>query len=311
MDEPKTGDNLDQYRVTEVLARSGMATLYKAYDCELKRTVVLKVPHIQFESDVTFFERFRREEAIGQQLDHPAIVKVHTPRDKSRMYIALEFVEGVSLRSLLTGRLAREHALALACDLCEALAYMHEHGVVHRDLKPENILITASGQPKIIDFGIALAKAARRITWRRLSETFGTADYIAPEQLGGRRGDARSDIYALGTILFEMLTGKLPYTAEHPQALLRAKTADAPKLPSYFVPDFDPAIESILMRAIAPDPRHRYASAARMLMDLREPAAAINAEPAIEARPGRRFLRPMVVAAILLGLSSLIWISAR
>jgi serine/threonine-protein kinase len=311
MSELAVGDTLDQYRVTEVLARGGMATIYKAHDQDGARTVVLKVPHIQFESDVVFFERFRREEAIGQQLDHPAIVKVYTPRDKSGMYMALEYVEGVSLREMMNARLPKEAALEIVCELCEALAYMHEHGVVHRDLKPENIIITASGQPKIIDFGLALSKAARRITWTKLSATFGTPDYIAPEQLGGRRGDARSDIYALGTMLFEMLTGKLPYTAEHPQALLRAKTTDQPKVPSYFVPDFDPALEAIIMRAIVPEPAKRYASARRMLEHLRDPSSAHDPTSQIEPTSRRRFVRPMVLAVILLGLSSLIWMSAR
>jgi eukaryotic-like serine/threonine-protein kinase len=309
MDDLNVGDNLDQYRVTDVLARSGMATLYRAQDDESGRSVVLKVPHVQFESDVVFFERFRREEAIGQRLDHPAIVKVYTPRDKSRMYMALELVEGRSLRSMMTAPLPRDYALELACELCQALDYMHENGVVHRDLKPENIIIGEGGKPKIIDFGLALAKAARRVTWTRLSETFGTPDYIAPERLGGRRGDARSDVYALGVMLFEMLTGKLPFEADHPQAILRAKTADAPKAPSYYVPDFDPALEQIILRAIAREPRDRYPSARALLDDLRNPSAATA--PASESRLPRRFVRPLILALIVAGLSSLIWISAR
>ena len=307
MDDLSAGDTLDQYRVAEVIARGGMATIYRADDDG--RAVVLKVPHVQFESDVVFYERFRREEAIGQRLDHPAIVKVYTPRDKSRMYMAMELVEGRSLRSLMTAPLPREYALELAGELCAALAYMHENGVVHRDLKPENIIVGEAGRPKIIDFGLALAKAARRVTWTRLSETFGTPDYIAPERLGGRRGDARSDVYALGVMLYEMLTGKLPYEAEHPQAILRAKTSEPPRPPSYHVPDFDLALERIILRAIAREPRDRYPSARAMLEDLRDPAAA--ATPAPARHPPRRFLVPLILALVLAGLSSLIWISAR
>jgi serine/threonine-protein kinase len=309
MDDLNAGDRLDQYRVTDVLARGGMATLYRAHDDEDGRAVVLKVPHVQFESDVVFFERFRREETIGQQLDHPAIVKVYTPREKSRMYMALELVEGPSLRSLMTAPLPREYALELACELGEALAYMHDSGVVHRDLKPENIIVGEAGKPKIIDFGLALAKAARRVTWTRLSETFGTPDYIAPERLGGRRGDARSDVYALGVMLFEMLTGKLPFEADHPQAILRAKTSEPPRAPSYYVPDFDPALERIILRAIAREPRDRYPTARAMLADLRNPSAA--AAPAPASEPPRRFVRPLILALIVAGLSSLIWISSR
>jgi serine/threonine-protein kinase len=311
--EPAVGEMLDQYRITDLLAHGGMATIFKAFDTESGRTVVLKVPLLKFESDVVFFERFRREEQIGQTLDHEAIVKVYPAREKSRPYLAMELVEGQPLRALLdAGPLPKERALEIAGQLCEALGYLHEHGVVHRDLKPENVILTAGGGLKIIDFGLALSKAARRVTWTRLSATFGTPDYIAPEQLGGRRGDARTDIYAAGVMLFEMLTGQLPYQADHPQAMLIAKRTETPKLLSYFVPELDRTIETIVMRAIERAPRDRYASAAEMLADLRNPGGVGPREVATRrAQLPRRWVMPLVVGLILAGLLSLIWMSAR
>jgi serine/threonine-protein kinase len=312
--EPVIGQTLDQYRITDLLARSGMATIFKAHDSESGRTVVLKVPLLKFESDVVFFERFRREELIGRTLDHPAIVKVFAPREKSRPYLAMELCEGQSLRALLdaTRPLSQERALEIAERLCEALAYLHQQGVVHRDLKPENVILTPDGGLKIIDFGLALSRSARRVTWTRLSATFGTPDYIAPEQLGGRRGDARTDIYSLGVMLFEMLTGELPYQADHPQAMLIAKTTEAPRLPSYFVPELDRSVETIVMCAIERAPGDRYPSAAEMLADLRHPAGVVARVPATGwSRLPRRWVMPLVVVLIVLGLSSLIWMSAK
>ena len=186
---------------------------------------------MQFESDVVFFERFKREESIGQKLDHPHVVKVLKPRAKSRMYLAMEYVEGKSLRAIMqsAGALPADKALDIARQVGDALCYLHAHKVVHRDLKPENVLVTADGQVKILDFGIALDETARRLTWAGLSSAVGTPDYMAPEQIGGRRGDERTDVYALGTMVFEMLTGELPYEAPNPHALLSAKANDDPR----------------------------------------------------------------------------------
>src|SRR5229473_4663816 len=275
MREVNVGDKLDQYELTELIARSGMASIFKAVDrLNGGATVAIKVPYQQFESDVVFYSRFEREEQVGRRLDHPNIIKVLTPARKSRMYIAMEYVEGVSLRAIMRDKqpLETEKALDIACQICEALVYMHSQGVVHRDLKPENILITDEGRVKIMDFGIALDESARRLTWSGLSSTIGTPDYMAPEQVSGRRGDARTDLYALGTILYEMLTANLPYSGENVYNVMRAKTAEDPQPPSAFRPDLDPHLEEIILRAIERQPRNRYASAAEMLEDLRDPS---------------------------------------
>jgi eukaryotic-like serine/threonine-protein kinase len=323
MREVNTGDQLDQYEVGELLARSGMASIFKAVDTASPagQVVALKVPHMQFESDVVFFERFKREEKIGQRLDHPNIVKVLQPREKSRMYLAMEHVEGRSLRAMLQsgGPLPVATALDIARQVCEALVYLHAQKVIHRDIKPENVLLTATGQVKILDFGIALDESARRLTWAGLSAAIGTPDYMAPEQIGGRRGDERTDVYAVGTMLFEMLTGQLPHTAPNPHALMRAKTNDDPKPPSYYLPSIDPALEAIILRAIARVPRDRQATVAELLAHLRDPGAA--PPPADESptssggarvwHAARRRALPVAAFLILGGLIALIALSNR
>jgi serine/threonine-protein kinase len=319
MRDPIVGDPLDQYQLTDLLARSGMASIFKATDTVSGQTVALKIPHVQFESDVVFFERFRREEELGQELEHPNVVKVLKPRDKSRRYLAMEFVSGRSLRAMIDERnpLPKDRALDIARQVCDALVYLHAHGVVHRDIKPENILLTASGQAKILDFGIAQFEAARRLTWAGFSSTVGTPDYMAPEQIRGRRGDARTDLYALGTLMYEMLTGYLPYASSNARALLEAKTREEARLPSYYVPGFDPSLEAIIMRAIERSPRDRYASAAQMLADLENPSAVAprDLEAVRQARRSRalprRLALPLVIALVLAGLASLVWLSHR
>ena len=282
------GDRVDQYEITDLLTRSGMASIFKATDRDSGATVVLKVPHLQYESDVVFYERFQREEEIGRRLDHPGIVRVLAPCEKSRMYLAMEYVEGQSLRALLRakGPLPTEEALDIARQLCGALSYLHHEGVVHRDVKPENVLLVPpSGAVKLLDFGIALLESARRLTWAGLSGTLGTPDYMAPEQIRGRRGDARTDVYAAGTILYEMLTGHLPFDADNAAAILRAKTHRAPTPPGDYVRGLHPSLQAIVLKALARDPRDRHRTADELLADLREPfAVSRRARPTQRAR---------------------------
>jgi serine/threonine-protein kinase len=274
MPEVSVGETLDQFKLTEVIARSGMASIFKATDLISGQTVAIKIPYMQFESDVIFYGRFQREEEVLRRLDHPNIIKVVTPRKKSRMYIAMEFIDGVSLREIIRTEqpMKPERALELMRQICEALVYMHGQGVVHRDLKPENILVTAAGVVKIMDFGIALDEEARRLTWSGLSSTIGTPDYMAPEQVSGRRGDARTDIYSMGVMLYEMLTASLPYAASNVYNMMRAKTHEDPQPLTRHRPDLDPKLEEIVLHAIERQAKNRYASAAQMLEDLRDPS---------------------------------------
>jgi eukaryotic-like serine/threonine-protein kinase len=269
------GDRIDQYELTQLLARSGMASIFKANDTLSGQVVVLKVPYFQFESDIVFHERFSREEKIGLRIDHPYVVKVLAPKYKTRVYLVMEFAEGLSLRAIMDGqrRCTPEFALNIACQVCEALVYIHHKGVIHRDLKPENVLVNAEGKVKIIDFGIAMDESARRLTWTGFSATLGTPTYMAPEQINGRRGDVRTDIYSLGVMLFEMVTGDLPFNDSNMHALMRAKTNEAPLAPSHFLPDMDPKLEEIILHAIERSPKDRYPAADIMLADLRNPAA--------------------------------------
>jgi eukaryotic-like serine/threonine-protein kinase len=274
MREVNVGDTLDQYELTELIARSGMASIFRAIDRASGQTVAIKIPYEQFENDVIFRSRFQREEEIVRRLDHPNIIKDFTPRHKSRMYIAMEYVEGVSVREELAaeGAFSRDHAIDYARQICGALVYMHEQRVIHRDLKPENLLITTTGVVKIMDFGIALDELARRITWSGESSTIGTPDYMAPEQIAGGRGDVRSDIYALGIILYEMLTGKLPYEGDSVYSILRAKTLEDPEPPTHYLHELDTHLEEIILHAIERVPRRRYGSAAEIQHDLKNAA---------------------------------------
>ena len=319
MRELNVGEKLDQYVLTELLARSGMASIFKADDTVGGRPVALKVPHKELESDVVFYQRFKREEDVGLRLNHPAIVRVLRPEKKSRMYLAMEFIEGTSVRAMIQqrGALPRQEALDIASQLCEALSYLHKQRVIHRDIKPENILIGADGKMKLLDFGIALDESSRRLTWFKLSSTLGTPDYMAPEQIGGRRGDERTDVYGVGTLLYEMLTGKLPYTAPNAHALMRLKTSEEPRPPTYYVPNFDPLLELIILRAIARNPRDRYENVDELLADLRDPQRAADpsrAKPAGGRRGGglsHGQKMAAVTVAILVALGGLVWLSAR
>jgi eukaryotic-like serine/threonine-protein kinase len=321
MREVNVGDKLDQYELTELIARSGMASIFKAVDQLNGHTVAIKIPYAQFESDVVFYGRFQREEEVVRRLDHPNIIKVFTPERKSRMYIAMEFVEGISLRVELRDKrpFATDHALDYARQICGALVYMHGQRVVHRDLKPENILVTASGLLKIMDFGIALDEEARRLTWSGLSSTIGTPDYMAPEQISGRRGDARTDIYALGTILYEMFTGELPYTSDNVYNMMRLKANDDPQPPTHYRPDLDPHIEEIILHAIERAPRDRYGSAIELLHDLENPAQVVITGRAHKLHPrnqSSRKLRGILWTALFFGslagvLAFLIWLANR
>jgi serine/threonine protein kinase len=321
MREVNVGDKLDQYALTELIARSGMASIFKAVDKLNGKTVAIKIPYVQFESDVVFYGRFQREEEVVRRLDHPNVIKVYTPQRKTRMYIAMEFVEGISLRAEMRDQnpFETDHALDFARQICAALVYMHGERVVHRDLKPENILITASGLLKIMDFGIALDEEARRLTWSGLSSTIGTPDYMAPEQISGRRGDARTDIYALGTILYEMLTGELPYSSDNVYNMMRLKANEDPQPPTHYRPDLDPHLEEIILHAIERVPRDRYGSAHEMLHDLENPAQVTITGRAARLHPRSQRsqkLRGVLWTALFFGslaavLAFLIWLANR
>jgi eukaryotic-like serine/threonine-protein kinase len=276
------GDKLDNYEIERLVARSGMASIYRAKDTRSGLPVALKIPHPEAEADPLLFDRFRREEEIGKKLDHPAVMKVYENEEKRRIYMVLEWVDGRLLRQILIEqkKLPVERAVRMTLSILDALEYIHSHGVVHRDLKPENIMVGEGDTIKLIDFGIAMKEDARRLTFTEMSPTLGTPDYISPEQVKGKRGDPRSDIYSMGVILYEMLTGKLPFSGPSPLAAMNDRLLNHPVPPRVADPSVSPQLQEIIYRALARDPKNRYATAREFLHDLEHPD-----EVGVEDRP--------------------------
>jgi serine/threonine-protein kinase len=266
----EAGDSLDHYRLDATVAHSGMSTLYRATDLKNGMQVAIKVPHDEMEADPILVERFKREQQIGQEMDHPGIVKTFEPEERSRVYMVIEWVDGVLLRKILNhdGPLPIERAVAITLSICDALDYMHKHGVVHRDLKPENVMVGQDDHIKLIDFGIAMKEDARRLTYVTMSPALGTPDYISPEQVKGQRGDQKSDIYALGVMLYEMLTGETPFNGSNPLAVMNERVLHDPRPARKLRPEVSAQLQEIIDRAMERDPRRRYATAADMAWEL-------------------------------------------
>lgn len=260
----------DRFEVTDVIAKSGMASLFKANDRRTGKAVALKVPHFQLESDVAGFQRFQREEEIGIRLNHPAILKVFAVEIKSRPYIVMEYLEGQTLSELLKNvkQLPEPDAVKIASKICEGLDYMHKNGVVHRDLKPQNVMMCNDGSVRIMDFGIARSEAARRLTFVGFTPTMGTPDYMAPEQVKGSRGDERTDIYSLGAILYEMVTGEPPFGGDSPYVIMNARVTGDPQAPRKLNTQLTPVLEEIILHAMERDPKRRFQSAIAMKKEL-------------------------------------------
>ena len=265
----ETGSEIDSYRIDAPVARSGMASIYRATDLRDNRVVALKIPHPDLEADPILFDRFKREAGIGERLNHPKVMRVYGGEHHSRIYMVMEWCDGQLLRNILAqDRIPQDRAIRIAIGVLEALEYIHANGVVHRDLKPENIMVDDQDDIKLIDFGIAGDAAARRLTYANFTAALGTPDYISPEQVKGKRGDGRSDIYSMGVILYEMLTGKLPFSGSSPLENMNERLLNHPIPPRVADPSISPQLQEVLYRALERDPRNRYAKAHDFAWDL-------------------------------------------
>jgi serine/threonine-protein kinase len=261
---------MGRYELTHLVARGGMAQVYRAIDLQLDRPVALKVLFPELSVDKTFVERFRREAQAAAGLSHPNIVPVFDwGEDEGVYFIVMEYIDGRSLSAVLRDpqRLPPNQIAQIGAGVAAALAFAHRHGVVHRDVKPGNILITPEGEVKVTDFGIARAVNTEE-SLTQTGAVMGTAAYFSPEQAEGKTVDARSDIYSLGVVLYEMAVGHPPFTGDSPVAVASKHVRDDPVLPRAAYPACPAALEAVIMKAMAKDPAARYGSAEELRADL-------------------------------------------
>jgi serine/threonine-protein kinase len=260
----------ERYELNHLIARGGMAEVYRAHDRLLDRPVALKVLFPELSVDRSFVERFRREAQAAANLSHPNIVPVFDwGEDSGTYFIVMEFIDGRPLSAILksAGPLSADRTADIGAHVAAALGYAHKHGVIHRDVKPGNVLITDEGQVKVTDFGIARAINTEE-SLTQTGAVMGTATYFSPEQAEGIGVDARSDIYSLGVVLFEMVTGRPPFLGDTPVAVASKHVRDHPPAPRELNPSIPPTFEAIILKAMAKDPAHRYATAEDLRADL-------------------------------------------
>jgi serine/threonine protein kinase len=269
--ELQPGASLDQFRIVAAIGHGAYSDVLLAED-PTGRRVVLKCPHESIMGDVSTFDRFRRELEIARRLDHPGIQRpIEFTDNRSRPYMVMEYIEGEPLRAILSRekRLPVDRAVDFGSQIAAAMAHAHERGVVHRDLKPENVLVTPDGRLVVTDFGVAFMAGARRLTWRWFSNALGTPDYMSPEQIQGKRGDARTDVYAIGVMLYEMLAGRVPWDGDNALAIM-SQHISAPVPPLHrFNKEVPAPIDGIVRKCLRRDPDERYEDAGSLESDLR------------------------------------------
>ncbi|NLG56000.1 MAG: Stk1 family PASTA domain-containing Ser/Thr kinase [Rhodococcus sp.] len=264
-----------RYELGEILGFGGMSEVHLARDVRLSRDVAIKVLRADLARDPTFYLRFRREAQNAAALNHPAIVAVYDTGEAETEagplpYIVMEYVEGDTLRDIVRseGPMAPRQAMEVISDVCAALDFSHRNGIVHRDVKPANVMINRAGAVKVMDFGIARAISDASSPMTQTAAVIGTAQYLSPEQARGEQVDARSDVYSLGCVLFEILTGEPPFKGDSPVAVAYQHVREDPRTPSDLNPDIPPALDSVILKAMSKNPANRYQSAADMRSDL-------------------------------------------
>jgi serine/threonine-protein kinase len=278
----------DRYELGEVIGRGGMAEVHEGKDLRLGRRVAIKILRPDLARDPSFQARFRREAQSAAALNHPNVVAVYdtgedvladSPDATGAVvpYIVMEYVDGMTLRQLMSSgrRLLPERALEITAGTLAALDYSHRHGIVHRDIKPANVMLTRAGDVKVMDFGIARALADSGQTMTQQSAVLGTAHYLSPEQARGEVVDSRSDLYSTGCLLYELLTGRPPFTGESPVSIAYQHVSENAVPPSQLDPSVPPQVDAIVLRALAKNPEDRYQSAAEMRADVERAIAGL------------------------------------
>ncbi|MEX1175381.1 MAG: Stk1 family PASTA domain-containing Ser/Thr kinase [Mycobacterium sp.] len=297
----------DRYELGEILGFGGMSEVHLARDLRLHRDVAVKVLRADLARDPSFYLRFRREAQNAAALNHPAIVAVYDTGEAATSsgplpYIVMEYVDGVTLRDIVhnDGPMPPRRALEVISDACQALNFSHQHGIVHRDVKPANIMISKSGAVKVMDFGIARALADSGNSVTRTAAVIGTAQYLSPEQARGESVDPRSDVYSLGCVLYEMITGKPPFVGDSPVAVAYQHVREDPVPPSQRHAGISPELDAVVLKALAKNPDNRYQTAAEMRADLvrvhsgekpEAPKVLTHAERTMMLAPSRSNLR--------------------
>jgi serine/threonine-protein kinase len=277
-----------RYEVGGPIGHGGMADVHAGHDTRLGRAIAVKILKADLSSDPLFHSRFRREAQSSAALNHPSIVAVYdTGEDETgpvtQPYIVMEYVDGRTLRDVLheEGRVMPRRTLEIGAEICSALEYSHQHGIVHRDIKPGNVMLTRNGAIKVMDFGIARAASQAAVTVTQTAAVIGTAQYLSPEQARGEQVDARSDIYSLGCLLYELVTGQPPFVGDSPVAVAYQHVREQALPPSQRNADVPPALDAIIMKAMAKNPANRYDTAGEMRSDIER---ALSGRP-VEATP--------------------------
>jgi eukaryotic-like serine/threonine-protein kinase len=280
----------ERYELGETLGYGGMSEVHKGLDTRLGRDVAIKVLRADLARDPQFQMRFRREAQNAASLNHPAIVSVYDTGETQGEfgplpYIVMEYVDGQTLREIIksTGQLSQQRVIEVMADVCAALDFSHRHQIIHRDVKPANIMINRAGAVKVMDFGIARALGeGQNVT--QTAAVIGTAQYLSPEQARGEAVDARSDVYAAGCVLYELLTGEPPFTGDTPVAVAYQHVREDPKAPSEVNPNVPPELDAVVLKALSKNPANRYQSAGEMRSDL------------VRVRSGQAPLAPAVMS---------------